>query len=931
MILEPGAGPAHAPASASAGLFTDAPLRYSGRGRVTLGDAGAGDELRYAVFPVYADGFGATAIAVDVLFDDGTRLLDFPAVDQYGLPADALGSLESHALMPDQWNLRRIGLGGRRAVALEVVSETDGEGWLDGVAVGDPRPLPRVDTRRGSHSSPHLSRGNTAPFVAVPHGAVFATPMTDVSNPHWNYTWNAHGPGRKPSLAGLAISHSASIWIGDWGVVLFTPHGDGAFDHDNETALPHRYSVTRDDGVRAEATASDWGLVLRFRFPAGSGAIDVSSFGPAEFAFDGGLLSGWVDGSTVHGQVIPRMHVRAATEGVLSFDGTTLTTGPEATLHIGTSLIGEPSIPDDFDTVARDAERRWEELFEQVHVEGATDDQLLTLYSNLYRMHLYPTSLGERMPDGTLAHWSPARGEVVPGGLSANNGFWDTYRTIWPALVLLQPDRAAELLDGFLQHHREGGWVPRWSAPGSLDAMVGTSFDIVFADAAAKGVVDPEAGYGAVLRDATARSEHPADGRKGLGSSLYRGYVDRTTPEGLSWTMEGALNDFGLSVLAGMLGHEAERRYFASRALAHEALWDEATGFFRGREASGEFGSAFDPFVWGGDYTETSAWTMAFAAPHAAAGLRDLGPRLDEYFATPERGDESVRGEYPTVIHEMIEARDLRMGLWGLSNQPAHHIPFLYAHAGQPARMQRIIAEARQRLFTGSEIGQGYPGDEDNGEMSAWWFWAALGLYPLTPGSGEYVVCGPLFDRMTVALPGGTLDVVSHGSGPYVQSVLVDGEPWEHIAIPHATIAAGATLDFLMGPEPSDWGAASRPFSHAADRLVDASPGATVSVPALVDDAGETVVALDVVTWEFAAPTTPELYTVTFAQPGTHAWRLEASDDGLDWTVLDERVEATDWPMQLRPFEVATAAARWFRIVGDGAPVTQLELLTRVE
>ncbi len=931
------------------GLFTDAPVPYEGAGRTVLRTIDvdtAGLELRYGVFPPFdltaldiADGFRASAVAVDILFDDGSRLLDSPVVDQYGLPADARGSFERHALSPDQWNLRRIDLGpaSRRAVALEIVSETALAGWLDAIDIVTPhrldrtlRPSELVDTRRGSNSSPYLSRGNTAPFVATPHGAVFATPMTDVSNPHWNYAWNQHGDTRKPSLAALAISHSASIWIGDWGVVLFTPHGDGMFDHENETALPHRYAVELDSGVTAQAEPTSHGVVLRFTFPAGSGAIDLGSFGPAEFAWADGVLSGWVDGSSVHGHVIPRMFFSATTEGVTALTGTTLATTDSVELRIGTSLISRENaalaVPGSLD-----AQSEWDELLGRVTVKGATDDQLVTLYSNLYRMYLYPNRLGEAMPDGTVAHISPATGAVVPGELSANNGFWDTYRTIWPALVLLRPDAAAHLLDGFVQHYREGGWVPRWSAPGSLDAMVGTSFDIVFADAAAKGAVDPETGYRAALRDATARPAHPADGRKGLASSLYRGYVDRTVPEGLSWTVEGALNDFGLSVLAGRLGHTAEQRYFASRAFAHESLFDAATGFFRGREANGQFGADFEPFRWGGDYTETSAWTMAFAAPHDGAGLarmHDLRARLDEYFTIPETGREQFRGDYPTVIHEMVEARDLRMGLWGLSNQPAHHIPFLYAHAGDPASMQRIVAEARRRLFTGSEIGQGYPGDEDNGEMSAWWFFAALGLYPLTPGAAEYVVCGPLFPRMTVALPHGTLDVIAHGSGDYVQSLLVDGEPWEHITVPHSRIARGARLEFVLGPEPSDWGRDSRPFSHTGERLVDASPRARASVPALVDDIGETSVALDEITWEFDSPTTPLLYTITFESPGSHSWRLEASDDGERWSALDDRTVATEWPLQLRPFEIALPrAGRWFRLVGDGTRVVQVELL----
>ncbi|MGA1837777.1 GH92 family glycosyl hydrolase [Herbiconiux sp. 11R-BC] len=1037
----PGAGPDAAPAAARSGLFGDEPLRYELPGggavsaRAVLAEQAptpvAGLELRYAVLPVFdadaeeiADGFRASAVAVDVLFDDGSRLLDGATsagtvLDQYGLPADAAGSFAGHAIAPDQWNLRRITFGAddpRVAVALELVARTPEpsgsvgallEGWLDGVGLvprvglDRSRPLAElVDTRRGTHSSPWLSRGNTAPFVAVPHGGVFATPMTDVSNPHWNYTWNKHGETHRPALQALAVSHSASIWVGDWGVVQFMPGagapvGDPAaraagFDHARETAHPHRYRVELDGGLTAEATAGDHSVVLRFGFPAGGGWVVVDCLAGGEFHYDhaAGVLTGWVDGSSVHGHEIPRVFVHVTVEGDAGpdaeHDG-----GPvgdpvlaceqpadspddsprrvlrfaagvrEVTLRVGTSLIStevarlaaERETAGGLEAVARAARERWDALLGRVRVEGATDDQLVTLASNLYRMFLYPNRLGELLPDGTEAHASTAVTAapvhtaahtglpVLPGPLSANNGFWDTYRTIWPALLLLEPDGAGELLDGFVQHYREGGWVPRWSAPGYLDAMVGTSFDIVAADAAMKRTpgLELREAYLAALRDATALPESAAVGRKGQAESLFRGRMGRGVPEGLSWTLESALNDYGLFVLAGLVDAPAERRYFASRALAHEELFDRGTGFFRGASAEHPDAEPFDPRVWGGDYTETNAYGMAFSAPHDGAGLaalhggRDaLRAHLDGFFATPETAREAFRGEYPTVIHEMTEARDLRLGMWGLSNQPAHHIPFMYAFAGAPWRLQAIVREALARLFTGSEIGQGYPGDEDNGEMSAWWFFAALGLYPLVPGSGEYVLGSPLFPRMSVDAPrGGVIEVIAHGQAPgspYVQSVLVDGEPWPSLALPHERIAAGAVIEFTLGPEPSLWG--SGPDAEPASlggvmrqegfaRLQDAVVGS--DRPALADDLAAASVELapgEAAVFELAPGSPAVLYTLTGDAPGIGAWALESSDDGVHWAVLDERAgEIWLWPGQLRPFEIASPrSARLVRL-----------------
>ncbi|WP_025158872.1 GH92 family glycosyl hydrolase [Leifsonia aquatica] len=1066
VTLSPTPGPDHAPAAASrAGLFTDAPLRASWPADGAVAERillraedsllGDDDELRYAVFPAFdpaagiTDAFRAGAIAVDLLFDDGTRLLDAAPVDQYGLPAAARPSLDRAALTPDQWNVRRVRLAphaGRRVVAVEVVVDTPAprasasasasaelNAWLDGIAIrpavrpaADATPADLVLTSRGTHSSPLASRGNTMPFAGLPHGFTLVTPMTDTANVHWNYAWNQHSEqGRLPRLRGLAISHTPSLWVGDRGVLLLSasagadgpdPHG-AAFDHDDERAHPHRYGVRLADGTEAEVAATEHAAIFRFRLGSGrsEARLLLERLDGGAYVLDPAApqtVRGFVDGRSTHTDRVPRMYFDAVVDARVEAaavlrgadgvpDRAELRVRPDAegtvVVRVGTSWIGaeearaarESELPPSrsLDDVATSAKRAWNALLSRVRVEGATDEQLITLTSNLYRLFLYPTSLTEGAgaderyaspfvdvteEDGPLR----SRSAVLPGRMYANNGFWDTYRTSWPAYLLLAPDRVGDLLDGFLQHYRDGGWTARWSAPGYLDAMVGTSFDIVSAAAVATHAAgfDAATAYDAALRNATAHSADRATGRKGLRSALYRGYVANDLEEGLSWTIEGAINDFGLHVQATALARtapaggaqrarvEAEARYFHSRALAYRRMFDPATGFLRSRTPDGAWEEPFDPAAWGGGYTETNAWGMAVSAPHDGAGLAHLhgGPHglarlLDRYFSTPETAREELRGTYPSVIHEMTEARDIRMGMFGLSNQPAHHVPWMYAFAGAPHRLQAVVRESLARLFTGSEIGQGYPGDEDNGELSAWWLFSAMGLYPLSPGSGEYVIGSPLFPRMTIDIPGaGTLDIVAENHSPenvYVQSLTVDGEPWERLAIPHAVVARDARLVFTMGPEPSSWGASpqARPSSLSDldlplldDALLDArvASSTVAGARALTDDLGATVVALaagDAVTWELRAPVAPELVTLTLSEPGRYAWRLEKSTDGREWAIADERDEEYRWAHQLRVFSPTAASAPgtsappapWWRLTALTAlPATQLELLT---
>ena len=362
-----------------------------------------------------------------------------------------------------------------------------------------------------------------------------------------------------------------------------------------------------------------------------------------------------------------------------------------------------------------------------------------------------------------------------------NNGFWDTYRTTWPAYSLLTPNKAAEMVDGFAQQYRDGGWIARWSSPGYANLMTGTSSDVAFADAYTKGVPlkDVQSTYEAAVRNATVtppgNPNNSNVGRKGLQQSIFLGYTPTTVSEGVSWALEGYINDYGIAKMAEKLSGEpkldqatrdryrTEAAYFLNRSQNYVKMFDPKVGFFQGFDANhvpSKTPAQYDPLDWGGDYTETDGWNFAFHAPQDGQGLANLyggrdglAKKLDQFFATPE--DAMHPGGYGGVIHEMVEARDVRMGQLGMSNQVSHHIPYMYDYAGQPSKTAEKVREILSRLYSGSEIGQGYAGDEDNGETSAWWLFSAMGFYPLQMGDGHYAVGSPLFTKMTLHLDNG--------------------------------------------------------------------------------------------------------------------------------------------------------------------------------
>ncbi|MGC2170826.1 MAG: GH92 family glycosyl hydrolase, partial [Candidatus Sulfotelmatobacter sp.] len=867
------------------------------------------------------------------------------------------------------------------------------------------RPSDYVNILRGTNSNGEFSRGNNFPAVAVPHGFNFWTPTTDAGS-DWIYQYQERNGGDNlPRIEAFALSHEPSPWMGDRQTFQVMPSAGAPtanraaraleFRHEHEIAHAHYYKVQFENGMVTEITPTDHAAMFRFTFVGdASNLIFDNKTDKGGIALDPGgrIIIGYSDVRSYGSAGATRLFFYAVFDQLVKHSGQL--TGERrdhvtawygfdtkankvVTMKIATSLISidqarhnleqEIAPADTFEQVEARAQALWDKKLDIITVQGASHDELVTLYSNLYRLFLYPNSgfentgttqnpryqyaspfsapAGENTPTHTGAR-------IVDGRVSVNNGFWDTYRAVWPAYVLLAPTEAGEMIDGFVQQYRDGGWIARWSSPGYADLMTGTSADIAFADAWLKGVhnFDVRSFYQAALKDSAVVSPEQGVGRKGLNRSIFNGYTDTSVREGLSWALAGYLNDFGIANLAAALAakndpadpyknYGDDARYYLNRALDYVNVFDPETNFFVGRKPDGAWrvsAKDFDPLSWGGDYTETDAWDMAFDAPQDGQGLANLyggraalAAKLDAVFSTPA---EFHTGAYGGVIHEMLEAQAVKMGQYGHSNEPAHHILYMYDYAGQPWKTQDKVRDVLSRIYTGSEIGQGYLGDEDNGAMAAWWLFSAAGFYPLQVGRPYYVIGAPYFEHMTIHLENGK-EIVINAPGVsdvnrYVQSFKLNGRPYTRTVIAHADLARGAVLDFVMGPRPSRWGSAEKdlPLSITkGDRIPApmqdlAGPGQgeasdstnNARINNLFDHTSDTEVTFSSATpwiqYRFDREHEVEMYTLTSGvQPGDPAsWRLEGSRDGKTWTMLDARQEEVfSWRRYTRAFTVS--------------------------
>lgn len=713
------------------------------------------------------------------------------------------------------------------------------------------RPSEYVSTLVGTQSDHSFSTGNTYPAVALPWGMNFWTPQTGKMGDGWAYTYGAH------TICGFKQTHQPSPWINDYGQFSLMPvRGRDAIDetsrrswfsHQSEEARPYYYSVyLADHDVVAEIAPTDRAAVLRFTFP------ESDESGVVIDAFDrGSHVEVMPDNRTVVGYTtrnsggVPKnfrnwfvIRFDKPFNGFRVFNGKTELKGFEAegehalaavyfatrrgeqvTARVASSFISEEQavrnleteVGDaDFEAVKARAQARWDEVLGRISVEGGTEEQYRTFYSCLYRSTLFPRKFYEIGADGSPVHYSPYNGEVLPGYMYTDTGFWDTFRSLFPLLNLVYPSVNAEIQAGLANAYRESGFLPEWASPGHRGCMVGNNSASVVADAILKGVTPAE--DVAVLYEAMLSGRgkvHPAVSSTGrLGHEYYDtlGYVpyDAGINENVARTLEYAYDDWCIAQVAKMLGKDEDAKRLEKASKNYKNLFDPEVKLMRGRNTDGTFQQPFSPYKWGDAYTEGNAWHYTWSVFHDVEGLIELmGGRegftqmLDSVFVVPPIYDDSY---YGVRIHEITEMQVANMGNYAHGNQPAQHMIYLYDYCGQPAKAQWWAREVMDRLY--SPKPDGYCGDEDNGQTSAWYVFSALGFYPACPASDEYAAGSPLFKKATIRLENGN-DIVIEApenspENRYVGKMRINGKVSKRPFICHEELLKGTKVRFEM-------------------------------------------------------------------------------------------------------------------------------------
>jgi alpha-1,2-mannosidase, putative len=722
----------------------------------------------------------------------------------------------------------------------------------NGKAVFDP--VEYVNPLMGTQSTYEFSSGNTYPAIALPWGMNFWTPQTGRMGDGWTYTYTAN------KIRGFKQTHQPSPWINDYGQFSLMPVvGRPIFDQDRraswfshkaEVAKPYYYKVyLAEHDVVTEIAPTDRAAMFRFTFPDNDSYVVVDAFDRGshiKIVGDNKIIgystknSGGVPDNFKNYFVVEfdKPFTYKATvddgliqEGVLeqktnhsgAIIGFKTAKGEVVHAKVASSFISLEQAEinlrelgnDSFDTVAQKGKDAWNDVLGKIVVEGGTLDQYRTFYSCLYRSLLFPRKFHEIDANGQVVHYSPYNGEVLPGYMFTDTGFWDTFRSLFPFLNLMYPSINKEIQEGLINTYKESGFFPEWASPGHRDCMVGNNSASVLVDAYMKGVKvdDLETLYKGLINGT--ENVHPTVASTGrLGHQYYNelGYVpyDVNINENAARTLEYAYNDWCIYKLAKELKRpQSEIDLYAKRAMNYRNLFDKETMLMRGKNADGNFMSPFSPLKWGDAFTEGNSWHYTWSVFHDPQGLIDLmGGKegfvtmLDSVFIVPPVFDASY---YGTVIHEIREMQVMNMGNYAHGNQPIQHMIYMYNYAGQPWKAQYWLREVMDRMYTPGP--DGYCGDEDNGQTSAWYVFSALGFYPVCPGTDQYVMGAPLFKKATLHFENGKKFVINAPENSdenlYIQSATLNGRNYTKNYITHSDLHKGGTLNVKMGSKPA--------------------------------------------------------------------------------------------------------------------------------
>ena len=718
------------------------------------------------------------------------------------------------------------------------------------------QPVDYVNPLMGTDSKISLSNGNTYPAIALPWGMNFWMPQTGKMGDGWAYTYASD------KIRGFKQTHQPSPWINDYGQFSIMPMTKQLkidqdsraswFSHKAEKATPYYYSVYLSEyNMTTEIAPTERCAYFRFTFPEASDAyVVVDAFDRGSYVKvipeenkivgyttrnSGGVPQNfrnyfviefdkpftfnkvWADYHLVE------THLELQSNHVGAAIGFSTKKGEQVHTKVASSFISpeqaELNLKEignkTFEQTKEAGRKAWNDVLGRIKVEDDDENRMRTFYSCLYRSVLFPRMFHEVNAKGETVHYSPYNGEIRPGYMFTDTGFWDTFRCLFPFVNLIYPSMGEKMQEGLLNTYLESGFFPEWATPGHRDCMIGNNSAAVLADAYLKGikVEDVKTLYEGLIHGT--KNVHPtvsSTGRRGYEYYNKLGYVpyDVKINENTARTLEYAYNDWCIYQLAKELKRpEKEIQLFAKRAMNYKNVFDKDSKLMRGKNEDGTFQSPFSPLKWGDAFTEGNSWHYSWSVFHDPQGLIDLmGGKdmfitmLDSVFSVPPVFDESYYGQ---VIHEIREMTIMNMGNYAHGNQPIQHMIYLYNYAGQPWKAQYWLRQVMDRMYTPGP--DGYCGDEDNGQTSAWYVFSALGFYPVCPGTDEYVVGAPLFKKATLHLENGNSLIIratdNNKKNMYIQTMNLNGTEYKKNYLRHEDLLKGGNINFQMGSQPN--------------------------------------------------------------------------------------------------------------------------------
>lgn len=715
-------------------------------------------------------------------------------------------------------------------------------------------PVDYVNTLVGTQSKFELSTGNTYPVTAMPWGMNFWTPQTGTMGDGWAYTYTAD------KIRGFKQTHQPSPWMNDYGQFSIMPAvGEAVFDqdkraswfsHKSEEAKPYYYKVyLADHDVTTELTPTERAVMFRFTFPESKDSyVIIDAFDNGSFIKiipeenkiigystknSGGVPENFKNyfvvvfdkpftlTSVVAENTIKNGQTETKNNHAGAIIGFATKKGEIVHARVASSFISPEQAElnlkelgnNGFDQLMEKGKQVWNRELSKIEVEDDNIDNLRTFYSCLYRSMLFPRSFYEIDVKGKVMHYSPYNGKVLPGYMFTDTGFWDTFRCLFPFLNMMYPSMNQKMQEGLVNAYKESGFLPEWATPGHRDCMVGNNSASVVADAYIKGLkgYDIEILWEALKHGANNHLKGTASGRVAFEQYNKLGYVPNNVGVGqnVARTLEYAYNDWTIYTLGKKLGKpDSETDIYKQRALNYKNVYHPQHKLMVGKDDKGVFNPQFDAVDWSGEFCEGNSWHWSFCVFHDPQGLIDLmggkkefNTMMDSVFIVPGNLGMKSRG----MIHEMREMQVMNMGQYAHGNQPIQHMVYLYNYSNEPWKAQYWAREIMNKLYTAGP--DGYCGDEDNGQTSAWYVFSALGFYTVCPGTDQYVLGSPLFKSVKLHLENGktvTINAANNSSANrYVKDMKVNGKPYTRNYLTHQQLMNGANIQFQMNNVPN--------------------------------------------------------------------------------------------------------------------------------